>query len=100
MDLGKSQDIHTELLSQWYQLDHNVVDKVFQLLPITEHYPNYSSRNDELRAIDRDGWWKTFLDLQKTFWDLVKIAVKDGRMTSERAHVYIQSGKHYKVYIV
>lgn len=92
LDIGLSHDICTEILSRWYKLDHNAVEKAYQLLPITVQYPNYSSKDDELRTADRDGWWITFLALQKTLWDLVTGAVQDAKMTKERAHVYLQSG--------
>ncbi len=49
-------------------------------------------------AADRDGWWRTFLELQKNIWSLVRIAVEKGEMTAERAHVYLQSGKVLFVY--
>ena len=92
LDIGLSHDICTEILSRWYKLDHNAIEKVYQLLPITVHYPNYSSKDNELRTADRDGWWVTFLTLQKTLWDLVAGAVQDAKMTKERAHIYLQSG--------
>lgn len=66
---------------------------MFQLLPITEHYPNYSSKDEELKTKDREGWWGTFLELQGLFRELVKLAVENGKMSQERAHVYVQSGK-------
>lgn len=43
-------------------------------------------------AADRNGWWVTFLEIQRTLWTLVKVAVEQGHMTSERAHIYLQSG--------
>ena len=92
--LGSSQGIDTAILSKWYKADMNTMKKVFQLLPITTHYPNYSSKDKTLLALDREGWWKTFLELQRTFWALVKYAVTQGHMTAERAHIYLQSGKH------
>jgi hypothetical protein len=80
-------------MSLWYQVDHNAVDEVFQLVPITVHYPNYSSKDEALRGEAREGWWNTFLSLQRTFWTLVKMAVAEGRITKERAHIYLQSSE-------
>lgn len=91
--LGLAHDICTRMLSMWYKLDHNAVTKVFQLMPITVHYPNHSSKDQKLRKVDQDGWWNTFLALQRTFWALVKLAVKEGKMTEERAHTYFQSSE-------
>lgn len=93
LEIGTLHKISTFLLSRWYRLDENAVNPVFQLLPITVYYPNYSSKDHILREIDRDGWWKTFLELQSTFWSLVRIAYQEGMMTKERAHTYLQSGK-------
>ncbi len=89
LELGLLHNVSTVLLSKWYKLDHNAVSTVYQLVPITVHYPNYSSKDQCLRSVDRDGWWETFLKLQATFWSLVKIA---DRMTKERTHIYFQSG--------
>lgn len=94
IELGLAYGVCTRILLTWYKLDHNTVVKAFQLLPITLHYPNYSSKDEELRKIDRDGWWQSFLTLQKTFWSLVKVAVSEGRMSEERAHIYLQSGEN------
>lgn len=95
--LGVTHNINTKMLREWYKLDHNAVSKIYQLIPITSYYPNYSSKNHKLRNNDREGWWKTFLELQKMLWDLVLLAVNVGKMTSERAHIYLQSGEHYRV---
>ena len=70
------------------------MDRMYQLVPITVHYPNYISKDATLRAIDRNGWWKTFQELQKIFWKLVKVAVEEGKITTQRAHVYTQSGNY------
>ncbi len=91
--LASSEDIDTTILSTWYKIDENTLDKLYQLLPITTHYPNYSSSDKALMAADRDGWWKTFLDLQRNICALVRAAVAKGEMTAERGHIYLQSGE-------
>ena len=93
LDIGLANGVCTRILSMWYKLDYNTVPKVFQLIPITEHYPNYSSKETVLREADRGGWWKTFLSIQGTFWTLAKIAVAEGKITEERAHTYLQSSE-------
>lgn len=86
-------NIDTSLLSKWYKCDSNSLDVVYQLQPITDYFTNYISKDPELRAADRDGWWKEFQAIQKTFWLLVKAAVDDEIMSKERAHFYLQSGQ-------
>lgn len=90
--LGALSNINTSLLSKWYKLDKNALEPVYQLLPITTHYPNYSSPDDRLRSVDRDSWWEAFKELQQTLWKLVEAAVEKGHMRNDRAHVYLQSG--------
>lgn len=100
IELAKSHNINTDILSKWYKLDHNAVNSIFQLVPITEYYPNYSSKNEELKKVDRDGWWKTFLEIQSVFWKLVDVAVGSGQMSPEKAHVYLQSGIQVTISLV
>ena len=100
VELAARNRIDASTLSHWFQCDYNAVPPVYQLQPITTHFPNYTSKNPELRQKDRTRWWETFSHIQSLFWKLVDIAVVEEKMTSERAHVYIQSGKHlFYVYI-
>ena len=96
LSLGHSHNVDTQVLLKWYRLDLNAVPKVFQLQPITIHFPNYSSKDTALKLADRDAWWKTFLMLQKTLWSLVGMAVEEGKINKERAHIYLQSGILFK----
>ena len=92
-ELASSHNIDASALSSWFKCDINAVPPAYQLQPIITHFPHYTSKEPQLRQQDRAGWWETFLHLQSLFWKLVDIAVKEKRITSQRAHVYLQSGK-------
>lgn len=93
LELAATHGIDVSGLNTWFQCDYNAVPPVYQLQPITVHFPHYTSKDPELRHRDRTGWWEMFCHLQSMFWKLVELAVKEKRMTSERAHVYLQSGE-------
>ena len=92
MELAATHKIDVSALSSWFKCDNNAIPPVYQLQPIITHFPHYTSRDAQLRQQDRDGWWETFLHLQNLFWKLVDLAVRANRITSQRAHVYLQSG--------
>ena len=94
LEVAASHRIDASRLSHWFQCDYNAVPPVYQLQPITTDFPNYTSKDPELRQRDRTGWWEIFSHIQSLFWQLVDIAMMEEKMTSERAHVYLQSGKH------
>ena len=91
-ELATTHKIDVSALSSWFRCDNNAIPPVYQLQPITTHFPHYTSRDPQLRQQDRAGWWETFLRLQNLLWNLVDLAVKEKRITSQRAHVYHQSG--------
>ena len=92
LEVGLQHEIDTTLLSKWYKCDTNSIEVVYQLQPITDHFPNYISRDLELRAKDREGWWQEFQAIQKSFWLLVEAALQSKKMSMNRGHVYLQSG--------
>ena len=93
LELASDHKIDISELVCWFQCDHNAIPPMYQLQPITTHYPHYTSKDPDLRQRDRTGWWETFCHLQGLFWQLVDLAVKKKGMTSQRAHVYRQSGE-------
>lgn len=100
MELATAHEIDASGLSTWFQCDDNSFPPAYLLQPITTHFPHYTSKDPVLRQRDRDGWWETFNHLQSLFWKLVDLAVKEERMTSQRAHTYRQSGEKTYVYVI
>lgn len=91
-ELAIRHKIDVSALRLWFRCDSNATPPVYQLQPIITHFPHYTSHDPQLRQQDRAGWWETFLHLQNLFWKLVDLAVRENRMTLQRAHVYLQSG--------
>ena len=86
--------IDTSLLEVWYKKDYNAVPPVFQLQPITTHFPNYNNNEDAtLRERDRAEWWLTFERIQKLIWQLTELSVEGTKMSAECAHKYFVSGR-------
>lgn len=96
-EVATTHKIDASCLHSWFRCDDNAVPPVYQLQPITSHFPHYTSRDPHLRQQDRAGWWETFLHLQGLFWQLVDLAIKEKRITSQRAHVYLQSGIDFSI---
>ena len=94
LELAAAHEINTSGLCTWFQCDNNSIPPVYQLQPITTYFPHYASKDPLLRKKDRDQWWETFIHLQSLFWQLVDLAVKEKRITSQRAHIYHQSGEN------
>lgn len=92
LGLAISHKIDVSALKSWFRCDNNASPPVYQLQPIITHFPHYTSCDPQLRQQDRAGWWETFLHLQNLFWKLVDLAVRENRITQQRAHVYLQSG--------
>ena len=92
LNVGSKCDVDTSFLTKWYKCDRNSVDIVYQLQPITNHFPDYIVKDIELRSQAQKEWWQEFQAIQKTIWTLVKMAVENRVMTKKRAHFYLQSG--------
>lgn len=90
--VASANHLSVTLLETWFKRDDNAVPPVFQLLPITKHFPNYISKDPDLQQKDRDGWWRTFSEIQRLFWQLAEGAVRSEMMTSEQAHKFMMSG--------
>jgi len=85
---------------KWYKQDSNAIEVVYQLQPITDHFPNYVSKDLDLRSKDQNGWWLEFKAIQNTFWQVVRAAVQNGTMSLKRAHFYYQSGNFFSIYVL
>ena len=64
-----------------------------ELTPISTHFRNYNSSDQQLRKKDQDDWLDVFNSLQKLIWQLATWAVDEGSLSTEYSHQYLMSGR-------
>ncbi|XP_041369930.1 NACHT domain- and WD repeat-containing protein 1-like [Gigantopelta aegis] len=84
----------TSLLDKWFTLDMNAEPSVYQLQPITKHYPYYTNMDpskEKLHEKAREDWQSTEKQLLSNLQQLAEDAFNNKKMSAQQYEKYFES---------